>query len=311
MDISVIVCTYNRAESLKRALDSMLQMATPSNLTWELIVVDNNCTDATPQVVSTFARHAGFPVVYLFEKTPGLSAARNAGLARARGKIITYTDDDVVVDANWLVSIRKAFQDLDVAVVGGRVLLAPGQTFPSWWDPSFDGPFGKCDHGDQVRVDGSHHLNVIGANLSFRRSVFDQCGLFSSEIGRRGNALTMGEETELLTRILKLGHHVAYFPEALVYHTPSRTRMTVSYLRRWYYRRGEWEWYTTRHVGNPAGMAMWFGAPRWLYRTVLKNITNVVRYTLTGRIRRAIYSQMQLAFYIGSLAASIRHRSHA
>src|SRR5687767_3515333 len=130
---TVIVCTYNRCESLAETLDSLCQMRVPAEIAWDLIVVDNNSTDATRATVERAAeKWRGLSIRYIFEKTPGLSYARNAGVMASTASIIAFTDDDVLVEEDWLVRIVNAFETRQVQCVGGPIRpywLAPR---PSW-----------------------------------------------------------------------------------------------------------------------------------------------------------------------------------
>ena len=119
--ISVVVCTCNRAESLQRTLYSLHAMTMPASAEWEVVVVDNNSGDRTRDVVMDFARNAKMPARYLFEGRRGLSWARNAGVRNSRGDVIAFTDDDCLVDSQWLERIDAEFRaDALLAVVGGE-----------------------------------------------------------------------------------------------------------------------------------------------------------------------------------------------
>ena len=102
VSVSVVICTWNRAGLLDQTLARMRELHVPAGLAWELLVVNNNCTDDTDAVA---ARHRGhLPLRPVREPTPGLSNARNKGLAEARGELILWTDDDVRVDPGWLAA---------------------------------------------------------------------------------------------------------------------------------------------------------------------------------------------------------------
>ena len=108
MKISVILCTYNRCQSLTRALESVAASQMPNSLDWEILVVDNNSKDRTREVMSEFClRHPG-RVRYLFEAQQGLSNARNAGIREAHGEIIAFTDDDITVEPTWLQNLTAS-----------------------------------------------------------------------------------------------------------------------------------------------------------------------------------------------------------
>ena len=131
--VSVIICTHNRAESLKHTLESLSEMDVPRELEWELIVVDNKSTDTTRAVVEEFARRSPFAVRYVFEPNAGVSYARNTAVTRARGGIIAFTDDDVIVTTEWLREIAAAFRQFDCAGVGGRSIPLWGELERPRW----------------------------------------------------------------------------------------------------------------------------------------------------------------------------------
>src|SRR5271169_5851600 len=108
MHISVVLGTYNRGDNLRLTLETFLSLVF-QDLNWELLVVDNNSTDSTREVVENFARTAAFPVRYIFEKIQGRSAALNAGIAEAKGEIIVFTDDDVLLHPDWLSNLKRTF----------------------------------------------------------------------------------------------------------------------------------------------------------------------------------------------------------
>jgi glycosyltransferase involved in cell wall biosynthesis len=118
--VTVAICTFNRAESLRRTLDSLAVMRVARDLAWELIVVNNNSTDHTDAVIAEY-RHR-LPMRREFEPRPGLSNARNRAIAAARGEYIVWTDDDVVAGAGWLAAYAEAFRRWpDAVVFGGRI----------------------------------------------------------------------------------------------------------------------------------------------------------------------------------------------
>ena len=125
MDVTVVLCTYNRCQILARALSSLARSTVPQLVRWEVVVVDNNSSDQTRKVVAGFCEQQPDRFRYLFETQPGLSCARNAGIREARGSIIVFTDDDVTVDPMWLGNLTAALSAPQWAGVGGRV-------FPEW-----------------------------------------------------------------------------------------------------------------------------------------------------------------------------------
>src|SRR5262245_48939241 len=123
VDISVVVCTYNRSRQVAGALAHILEAAARTKLSIEIVVVDNNSRDDTKAVVES-STSSTIPIRYSFEPTQGLSFARNRGLKDSRGSVIAFTDDDCIVDPNWIDALWCEFvANPDVAIVGGRVDL--------------------------------------------------------------------------------------------------------------------------------------------------------------------------------------------
>src|SRR5687767_10356547 len=120
MNVSIAICTWNRASLLARTLDEMTKIRVPSGLSWELLVINNNCTDTTNEVVHQF--EGRLPIRLLFENAPGLSHARNLALIEAKGAWLIFTDGDVLVEPQWIGAGLETAQRFPTgAVVGGRV----------------------------------------------------------------------------------------------------------------------------------------------------------------------------------------------
>jgi glucosyl-dolichyl phosphate glucuronosyltransferase len=305
--ISVIICTHDRCFKLRDTLTSLAQMSAPQGRPWELIVVDNNSSDATKDVIQIFASGSPLNAKYVFEDAPGLSHARNRGVAESTGEIISFLDDDVVVDANWLTEIAKAFDQYEAACVGGRVLLWGNPRVPSWWHRDFDFVVGKFDRGDKVILEEKNPYRVgIGANISFRRSVFDKYGLFHTGMGRVGNQLKTGEETELVLRLQRGKELAIYYPSAVVYHNFPSERFSRKYLRRSSYYGGEWDYLCGWTASVPCPKL--FDVPRWMYRSALESAAKMVSLQLLGRRTEAFIHERSILIFFGYFMAAQRMR---
>jgi len=123
MDFSIVICTYNHADALERTLLGIFGLSLPAGCEWELILVDNCCTDHTVEVCQRY--EALIPLRYLREERQGRSHALNAGVAAARGGLVLLTDDDVDVAPGWAATMVAAAQAHDDAdFFGGKVLSA-------------------------------------------------------------------------------------------------------------------------------------------------------------------------------------------
>jgi glucosyl-dolichyl phosphate glucuronosyltransferase len=240
MKITVILCTYNRAQSVGKALESVLASVLPSGLEWEVLVVDNNSKDQTRAITNKFClRHPG-RVRYLFEAQQGLSNARNAGIREARGEIIAFMDDDVTVELAWLQNLTASLHDDTWAGAGGRIQPPKDFTPPDWL--TLDG--GNMDSSgvlalfDVGTVPGELKKAPYGANMAFRKSMFEKYGGFRSDLGRCGNSLISNEDTEFGGRLMAAGERFRYEPSAVVYHPVPKERLSKKYFLAWWFAHG-------------------------------------------------------------------------
>jgi len=236
MKISVIICTYNRCESLERTLKSFTEISTPEGSSWELILVDNNSKDKTKILVEEFKKNCKLNIEYIFEEKPGLSHARNQGIKQAKGEIIAFTDDDVIVDRYWLSNIERAFEEHDVSCVGGKILPIWEIPKPEWLIPQLHYILALLDRGDKPFYLESPI--IWGANFSLKADIFGKYGGFDTNLGRIPGRLFAGEETEFARRILNEGEKILYDPNAVVYHYIPSDKISKRYFRKWKYDQG-------------------------------------------------------------------------
>lgn len=217
MDISVVICTRNRAEHLSQMLESMRQLAAPG-IDWEIVFVDNGSTDATHQILEDFCIRFDGPARVIREPKPGLSAARNTGWKAASGKIICFTDDDCYPNRDWLVMAKRILDEDDTAYVGGRVLL---------YDQN-DAPVTIQTLEETIVFRKNMHIEsgyIMGANFSCKKTVLEATGGFDERLGA-GTRMRSGEDTDLLVRASLLGFEGRYDPRVVVYHHHRRQRIT-------------------------------------------------------------------------------------
>lgn len=236
MDASVVVCTYNRCESLADTLQAIAKLQVRPDFQWELIVVDNNSRDATPETVERFrVSRPDLRVRYMFEKQQGLSHARNLGISAAEGEFVVFTDDDVLPANDWLDLIVGGMRTHHCDAAGGYIAPLWQAAPPSWLTERFYGFLAlRTDREGPKEVREPHDM-PFGASLAFARRVFDTVGLFDPQLGRKGNVLAGGEEIDVLMRIVENGGRVMYIPEAIVQHKVEAFRLRKRYFRRWRY----------------------------------------------------------------------------
>ena len=230
MFLTVTIQTYNRAETLDLTLKSLRTLHRPPASDYEILIIDNNSSDTTPEIVRKHATSHLPQIRYIFEPQQGLSHARNRALKEARGQIVCFLDDDVMVDSQWLVAVSSAFAKYSADVVGGRsYLIYPGKR-PAWMSRRTEVLLSRLDHGDKTLVNTERDL--FGLNFSIGRNLAIELGGFKTDLGRCGNSLNCGEETELLDRVRNMGGMVVYEPKAVVGHVIPPQRLSKSWLLR-------------------------------------------------------------------------------
>lgn len=225
---SVIICTRNRCDLLRRCLAALAELAPPEG-GMEFVVVDNASGDDTPRVAAD-AAEASQPVVYVREETPGLSPARNRGIAVSRGDFIAFLDDDARPEPLWLRELDAAFAGDRVGCAGGRVVpeFDGIDGWPAWLSERFIGFFTVVDYGARTEL---HYPDYpSGTNFAVRRTAADRVGGFDRRLGRSGESLLSMEEIDFCLRLEQQGFSVRYAPGAVVRHTVHRERLTPAWL---------------------------------------------------------------------------------
>ena len=229
---TVILCTYNRCQVLRAALQSLAASELPGSIQWEVLVVDNNSTDQTRELVEEFCRRYPGRFRYIFEPHPGKSFALNRGIQEAKGEVLTFTDDDVSVEPMWLQNLTANLNDGEWAGAGGRTLLAHPFSPPRWLTlagpdnlgyvlaPLFDRGLQRCELREAP----------YGANMAFRKMMFEKHGLFRTDLGPRPGDQIREEDIEFGRRLLVAGERLCYEPSAIVYHPIPEDRVQKSYF---------------------------------------------------------------------------------
>lgn len=248
--ISVIICAYSeeRWDELAAAVRSVEQQ----ELRPHQIVVS---VDHNPSLLDRVRREMPNVVVVENEQSTGLSGARNSGLRVAHGDVVAFIDDDAVADPDWLIWINAGYAEKDVIGVGGAIEPWWPTKRPGWFPQEFDWVVGCTYRGLPERA--APVRNLIGANMSFRREVFDHLGGFRSGIGRVGTRPVGCEETEFCIRARQQlpGSVFLYEPRARIRHRVSSERTTWRYFRRRCHAEGRSKVLVSRFVGSGDGLA--------------------------------------------------------
>lgn len=265
--VSVAICTFNRAESLRRTLESLVRMDVPAEVNWEVVVVNNNSTDHTDSVITDFMTR--LPIRREFEPRQGQSYARNRAVEVAMGDYIIWTDDDVVVDVNWLHAYVVAFScHAGAAVFGGQIqprYETPVEKWVTEGEVLLGGPYALRNFGDDpVPLCSAARRLPYGANYAVRTAE-QRKFLYDPELGLGPGRRGAGEEIDMVDRLLRSGAIGYWVPAARVEHCIGRNRQTIQYIMRHFVGAGETDAFLQRHTG-----LAWFGVPRWMFRRLVQ-----------------------------------------
>ena len=235
--VSVIVAVYNAQDTIRDCIESLLRLDYPRTRR-EVIVVDNASSDATPTILERYRSE----LTILHEPVRGPAAARNAGLRRATGEAVAFTDADCVVDPRWLAHLVAPLKDPTVGVVGGRILARrPCNSIAE---------FGERIHDHRRAIEDLQPPYAITMNWASPRTVLDRVGPFNP-------GLLRCSDVDFAFRVVQAGYRLVYEPAAVIYH---KNRSTVLALM--------WEGYRHGYYAEPV---------RALHRQFLSTYTSAAR----------------------------------
>ncbi|RWK01216.1 MAG: glycosyltransferase family 2 protein [Mesorhizobium sp.] len=296
-DVSFIVCTRDRLAVLEACIASIRAAcrAHPA-FAAELVVVDNGSRDGTAEYLSRIAKTSGIALTALREPQPGLAAARNAALARARGRVLVFVDDDCRLDRNYLADLERHYASGEKWVIrGGRVEIGDARDLPF--------TIKRCEKRERLTPAVHPGGFVLGCNMSMHRDVAARIGRFDERFGA-GGALRSAEDTDYLVRAMLAGIAVEYVPDMTIFHHHGRRdRKAIGRLHRDYHfgngalclkhiRRAPW---LLRHFYWAARAAMreLAGGPRFdrelrlsHWPIVLMNLAGAAKFALLAISRR-------------------------
>jgi glycosyltransferase involved in cell wall biosynthesis len=296
--ISVVISTYNRQDSLRHAIESILaQKRAPE---YELIVVDNRSTDKTALLIEEYT--ACSPRVrYVYEACQGVSYGRNTGIAQAAADIIAFTDDDIIVAENWLSAIHATFEEQpQFGCVGGKVLPRWPEAPPSWITKRHWGPLALLDYGEAQMVDAQNPKCLITANMAIRRQAFTEIGYFRPAFQKTAGSTCSIEDRELQERYWAAGGRCWFNPEIVVYAEVQRFRLEKEYHRRWHFRFGELQALLREPEFERSGWHV-FDVPGHVVRRLATHGVALVSETVRGCKDNAFEHELEARFYAGFL----------
>lgn len=296
--VSILFATYRRGEILRITLDSFLKLS-PCAFDYEIVVIDNACEQQTKELVLSYQNV--MPIHYLQEPSPGKNSALITGLKRARGDILIFTDDDVIVEPDWLIKFYEGIERLPAFdLFGGKILphLAEGVSDDKGLLQR-PGSFIKSAYviADWDIPEGPIKVGHIwGPNMAVRRRVFDSGITFDPKIGPNGSNYIMGSESDFLNRAAAQGFSGAYIPTACVKHQIRPEQLNREWLAGRAFRWGR----GSVRRNKPESRFTLMGAPFYLYKKVMGEY---IQYLIASIFKQSDEIEKMIAFNIskGSL----------
>ncbi|NVN97979.1 MAG: glycosyltransferase family 2 protein [Geobacteraceae bacterium] len=301
MDLTVIVCTYNRLESLKRLVAGFDACKQPGRITWELLIINNNSTDGTDGYLSELVESSRH-LRSADEPLQGLSHSRNRGIMEAAGRFLFFMDDDAAPDGDFLCSIERALQSyVDARCFGVKVISHFPQK-PDWF--AIDGPFaltgilGIYDLGESDRILTSADPHPLGSGILIEKGLIGEVGCFDTNLGVKEGVKypSRGEDTDLMDRLRTGGTAIYYLANTVVNHYPDLLRYNLSHLKKMYI--GSGLGLARDHIDNCTRI---FGVPRYLYKHTLGCLLRAVCWHMRGRGDAAVYYRTRYWLALGMI----------
>ncbi len=309
--ISVIICSSNRAESLRNVLDSLTEQKASGDL-YEIIVVDNNSTDSTKPVVESYINKIRANLRYCFEARQGKSYALNTGIRCAKGTILAFGDDDVILGPDWIANILKNFKkNGSISGLAGRVIPRVLGDLPNWLKLDgaliLKGPLNYYDHGSEPFLLQPGRMPFLGANMALKKEVFERNGYFNEEIKQVAGKYVVGEDSEYYHYITKRGEKIMYAPDVVVEHIFDATRLNKNYLKKWYFFIGT----STVILNGRDQNRIFLGIPLWLIKDTLVSFLRSLKTCWKRGSAEAFFLITRFYFNLGKIRGYLLYERYA
>ena len=292
--MSIVMGTLNRVEAIGKSIDSLLQQRFPVDR-YEIIVVDNGCTDGTEQVVNALTASAP-NLRYVKEPKLGLSNARNKGIAESRYELVAFFDDDATAEPNWVATLVAVFErEPGVGAAGGPIFVGWPTSRPQWMPASCEGYFGHCYYGAE-RTYLRFPQYPYGSNMVIRKEHLLAIGGFNANVGPKGQNMMSAGEQDLFRRLNELPITVVYEPTAPVHHWVQSDRVT----RKWVLRRAFKHGFSNTRMIYNAGQQSAGTRIMMLFRASIRSIVGIASAALGWVTRKkadVVMSRFATAMY--------------
>ena len=279
VSIALVICTYNNAELLDRALDAISKQRVSTQINWSVLVVNNNCTDNTPEVVEKYSRSGKLRLTMISEQQQGLNPARVCGVRNTSGEWIAFIDDDCLLEDEWTEqAARFALDHPHCGAFGGQVIL-DWEIQPPLYALNRRWAFADTNHGENIH----RRKWLAGAGMVVRRTALEQSGWLDKQFlgDRTGSILVSGGDMEMGMRIAA-AQEIWYNPLCKLHHVIPARRLTRRYMRNITFALG-----ASQH--NVTAITWQGSYPRWLFYSALYSI-RFAAYCVFDAVRESVVS---------------------
>lgn len=302
MDISIIICTYNRSANLPECFEHLEKLEGLEGIAWEIVLVDNNSSDDTRQMCGRYNDQSPLNIRYIFEPQQGLSFARNKGIESAQGTYVVFIDDDIRVTKPWLQTIYATFKEFNCDAVGGRIHVESPQSLPNWITPDMYGFLGHQDFGNEPHTMDGYTEFPFGGNMAVHRRVFNNIGVFNTQLGRRGEGsksdeLFKGEETDFFHRLADTKGTFRYHPDILVLHKILPYQLEKRFFLTLHKNAGILKAQQDSRQ-HKRGI---FGIPLFIFPQLLRSLGHYTRQVLVEGRNSSFRKRMNIAYFLGMM----------
>jgi len=244
--ITAVICTYNRKNYLRKAVDSLINQTLEKNK-YEILIIDNNSNDGTNDLINQNYSNIR-NIRYILETRQGVSHSRNTGWQNSRGKYVAYLDDDGVAKENWLeniLSLAESYKNRPFAGTGGHVFPIWEIPLPWWLIPEIQQYYSVFNLANkQFTLTKKNERTLPGCNIMYLKSSVEKYGGFNTNLGRKYNNLVSGDETFLNKTLINDGYLLIYEPNIQIKHHVPKSRIRFS----WLVRRAFWGGYSNFYM---------------------------------------------------------------
>lgn len=303
MQITIIIPTFNRADLLQNALQSVADANIPKKLTVEVLAVNNNSSDHTNSVAAEFKpifEKMGIKYQYLFEPNQGKSFAVNRGILASKAELISILDDDMQIAKDWFVQVEKVFSERsnEIDFIGGKVFPIWKGEIPEKIIPAMQSAIAIGDHGDDEWEFGADTPILSGGHAVIKREVFAQTGLYPTELGPKGGNLIGCEDDIFYDKLLKANKRGIYFPPLHFFHFVPLHRLSKSYFRQWCFGVGM-SWHLMDVYYQYFKEVKLLSVPRYMYRELIFSIIDKLKATLNRDEEKSMEAEKGILVFSG------------